>query len=106
MNANLPLASLPTDQKDYVLNVYRYRNHLVGVIERTSLLQLFELAEFVKPANYIAWRFRLYWPSPLLDIDGMPATDKYLLKKLTAISTDFRIPIYGQYQAGSRNHYD
>lgn len=68
MNTNLPLVSLSTDQKEYVLNIYRYRNHIVGVIERTNLLQLFELTEFVKPVNYIAWRFHLYWPTPLLDV--------------------------------------
>ena len=106
MNTNLPLVSLSTDQKEYVLNVYCYRNHIVGVIERTNLLQLFELTEFVKPVNYIAWRFHLYWPSPLLDVHGIPLNNKCLLKKITAISVQYRIPIYGQYQTNNRDQHE
>lgn len=89
-----PLATFKTTTKDYVLNVYRYHNQLVGIVEDTTYLQIFELDKYMTPTDFIDWRFHVRWPTPLIDVYGKPFKNDTYMYWLHDVSKRTGLPVF------------
>lgn len=92
-----PLATLTTKHKDWVFNVYDYHGQLIGVVEDTNYLQLFEMTQyFPTPTDYFNWRFSIYQPTPVLDIYGKPCSNNEYLNFLFSVSAKTGLTVINQ----------
>lgn len=74
-HSDYPIASLKISEHE-VWNVYIYEYKLVGVVEDTNYLQLYEMREYGLPCEYFDWRSSLTHFGYRLDVRGFPLYTK------------------------------
>lgn len=92
-----PLATMITEHTNWVFNAYDYHGQIVGLVEDTNYLQLFEMTQyFPTSAAYFDWRFSIHRPTPMLNVYGKPCYNDEYLNFLFSVSAKTGLALLNQ----------